>query len=85
MSVLVKNARLVSPGLEMHNASLELENGTLRKIYSSGERLPQADEEYDAGGKLVVPGFIDVHCHGGMGYGPPVIKVQRYGSLLKRS
>ena len=68
MSVLVKNAHLVSPGLEIPHASLELENGTLRKIYSAGERLPQADEEYDAAGKLVVPGFIDVHCHGGMGY-----------------
>ncbi|HQL87177.1 MAG: N-acetylglucosamine-6-phosphate deacetylase [Lentisphaeria bacterium] len=68
MSVLLKNAHLVSPGLEMQKAAIELENGMIRKIYSAGEKLPQSSEEYDAAGKLVVPGFIDVHCHGGMGY-----------------
>lgn len=68
MSVLVKNAYLVSPCLEMRNASLELENGLVRKLYPAGEKLPACSEVYDAAGKLVVPGFIDVHCHGGMGY-----------------
>ena len=52
MSVLLKNAHLVSPGLEMQKAAIELENGMIRKIYSAGEKLPQSSEEYDAAGKL---------------------------------
>ncbi len=68
MSLILTNAHLVSPGLEMRNAALELENGVIRRICPAGEKVPSGQEEYDAAGKLVVPGFIDVHCHGGMGY-----------------
>ncbi len=68
MSMLITNARLVSPGIDKSNAAIELENGRIRRLYFAGEALPQAAETYDAGGKLVVPGFIDMHFHGAMGY-----------------
>ena len=61
MSVLLKNAHLVSPGFEMRNASIELDNGLIRKIYPAGEKLPTCSEEYDATGKLVVPGLTHFH------------------------
>lgn len=68
MSKLIKNAHLVSPDIELFGAALKVENGQVEKIYAAGEKLPAGCDEYDAAGKLVVPGFIDVHCHGGMGY-----------------
>jgi len=68
MSNLIKNAHLVSPGVEMFGAALELENGRVKKVFAAKEKLPAGCEEYDAAGKMVVPGFIDVHFHGGMGF-----------------
>lgn len=68
MTSLIKNAHLVSPGVELFGAALELENGRVKKVYAAGQKLPVGCEEYDAAGKLAVPGFIDAHCHGGMGF-----------------
>jgi len=68
MPNLITNAHLVSPDIELFGAALELENGQVKKIYAAGEKRPSGCEVYDAEGKLVVPGFIDAHCHGGMGY-----------------
>jgi N-acetylglucosamine-6-phosphate deacetylase len=34
----------------------------------SGRLLPDAGERIDVDGHWLVPGFIDVHCHGGGGY-----------------
>ena len=68
MSYLIKNAHLVSPDIELFGAAVELEDGLVKKIYAQGEKLPEGCEEYQAAGKMVVPGFIDAHCHGGMGY-----------------
>ncbi len=68
MSTLIKNAHLVSPGVELFGAALELENGRVKKVFTANETLPTGCGEYDADGKMVVPGFIDVHVHGGMGF-----------------
>ena len=68
MSTLIKNAHLVSPGVELFGAALELQNGQVKKVFAANEKLPAGCEEYDAAGNMVVPGFIDVHVHGGMGF-----------------
>jgi len=47
---------------------LELDSGRVKKIFAAGEKLPSGCDAYDAAGNLVVPGFIDAHCHGGMGF-----------------
>ena len=62
------------------NASLVLENGILfdgailtdkGRIVSFGPmdetEIPTGAEVYDAQGKYVGPGFVDIHCHGGNG------------------
>ncbi|MEW5800718.1 MAG: N-acetylglucosamine-6-phosphate deacetylase [bacterium] len=54
----------------------EIENGTLlirdRKIQAIGQEhevfIPKKAEIFDAGGKIVCPGFIDIHLHGARGY-----------------
>lgn len=68
MSLLIKNAHLISPDVDMTGAALELENGLVKQVYAAGQKLPAAAEVFDADGRMVVPGFIDTHCHGGMGY-----------------
>lgn len=68
MSLLITHAHIVSPDHEWLDAAIEWGDGVVRRIYASGEALPSGMETFDAGGQLLVPGFIDVHCHGGMGY-----------------
>ena len=47
------------------NLSVYIENGKI--IAVTGENLP-CDEEIDAQGRYVSPGFIDIHIHGAAGY-----------------
>lgn len=50
---------------KFENRALEISDGKIR-IHSSQD-VPQNCEVIDAGGKKVVPGFIDVHTHGAVG------------------
>ncbi len=68
MSLLIINARLITPGLELPGAAILVSENKIRRVIPAGEPLPQANETYDAQGKMVVPGFIDMHFHGAMGY-----------------
>ena len=68
MLMLIKNAHVISPGVELKNAAIEMENNFIKHVYKEGESLPSGEKEFDAGEKMVVPGFIDVHIHAGMGY-----------------
>jgi len=67
MTLLIKNAHLVSPDKELFNAAILCDNGKITAVFQAGDALPQADETYDAQGKMTIPGFIDMHFHGGMG------------------
>lgn len=42
------------------SAAVELEQGKITGIFPYGEK--QADVDY--GSKRIVPGFMDIHCHG---------------------
>jgi N-acetylglucosamine-6-phosphate deacetylase len=68
MATFITHAHLVSPDVERFDATLELHEGRIRRILSADAPLPPGGTVFDAAGKLVVPGFIDEHCHGGMGY-----------------
>lgn len=62
--MFIKNARLVS---------LNIDRGWLRidgaKIAEIGEGTPpDSPDTLDAKGKILLPGFIDVHVHGAVGY-----------------
>ena len=45
---------------ERANAALVIEDGTVAWV---GEGSPAADERIDAGGRCVIPGFVDSHSH----------------------
>ncbi|GAB2494387.1 imidazolonepropionase [Streptosporangium sandarakinum] len=47
---------------EITDAALVVEDGRVAWIGTSGE-APAADERVDAGGRCVIPGFVDSHAH----------------------
>lgn len=45
-------------------AAIEIENGKITGVYPYGTK--EADVDY--GDKRIVPGFLDIHCHGAYGF-----------------
>ncbi len=48
---------------EMKQKNIGLKDGKIAWIGAEGEELPEAAEVIDAAGKVVSPGFIDMHMH----------------------
>lgn len=67
MKTLIQNARLISPDLDIPVGALLIENGRISGIFQTTTHLPDADESIDMIGRMVMPGFIDIHCHGADG------------------
>jgi dihydroorotase len=66
MSLLVKNARIVDPSQVVDGpGSLLVVDGVVAAVGAAAETDPQAKgaEVLDAKGKLILPGFIDLHVH----------------------
>ncbi|MBR7156074.1 MAG: N-acetylglucosamine-6-phosphate deacetylase, partial [Lentisphaeria bacterium] len=64
MYTMIKNCRLVSPGVDIACASILISGNRIVKVASGELSAPQGCTVYDAAGMMAVPGFIDVHCHG---------------------
>ena len=61
MSILIQNGLLVDPANRIYEKkNLLIENGKVAAV--TGE-IPAADEVIDAAGRVVCPGFIDIHMH----------------------
>ena len=65
---LIKNAHLVSPGIDLVNASVEIIDGVIKAIHKTIPEGPFDGTVFDADGSLLVPGFIDIHTHGAAGH-----------------
>ena len=46
------------------DAAIEMEDGKIKGVYPYGTK--EADVDY--GDKRIVPGFLDIHCHGAFGF-----------------
>ena len=68
MKTLIVNARIVSPDVDIEGASLLLEKDRIVAVIGAGGMPPVADQVIDAGGRTVMPGFFDIHCHGADGH-----------------
>lgn len=67
MMLTVEHCRIVSPGTDIPDGSLCLENG---RITYAGPARPAAPGGtiIDGTGLIAVPGFVDIHSHGRSGY-----------------
>lgn len=66
MSTLIDNIGLLVTNEgdrpERRDAALVIENGSVAWVGDNGA-APDADERIDAGGRCVIPGFVDSHSH----------------------
>jgi len=67
MTTLFHSARKLDAEGEAQDFWMLLREGRIAET-GSGGRHPAADEVVDVGGDWLVPGFIDLHSHGGGGY-----------------
>ncbi len=61
MSIIIKNGQLLTNEGEFKSVELYIEDGKITEI---GDHITKAaDEIIDANGKLIAPGFVDLHVH----------------------
>ena len=65
MTLAVKNARIVTPDGVLENSSLLAEDGQIRAVGNLS--VPPGAEILDGTNLTVLPGFLDLHIHGGGG------------------
>ncbi|MBR2930576.1 MAG: N-acetylglucosamine-6-phosphate deacetylase [Clostridia bacterium] len=64
MKTLIKNVNVVTRDEVIASTSLLIEDDKIALIGAADE----ADVVIDAEGKYLIPGFVDMHCHGGDGF-----------------
>jgi N-acetylglucosamine-6-phosphate deacetylase len=67
MTTLLKGATRIDERGELADAWVLIDGDTIAAS-GSGAGAPDADETVDLGGATVVPGFVDLHGHGGGGH-----------------
>lgn len=63
MKTLIQHASLISPDRLIERGSLLIEDGRIAAVIED-DAVPAADLVIDAGGRMAMPGFIDIHSHG---------------------
>lgn len=63
----IVNCRVISPDLDIADARVRIE-GKRIAVVTEGGSLASEGEVVDAGGRWLVPGFIDIHTHGANGF-----------------
>ena len=84
MRLIISNAYIISPDVDISSGSIELEAGKIIAVHEAGAALPKSDKIIDAGGRYVMPGFIDIHAHGADGKDVCDNDVQSIRHIAKR-
>lgn len=64
VDVILTGGRVVTPGGVLENGWVSVRDG---RIAAVGEGAAPDGPTTDVGGGTIVPGFVDIHCHGGGG------------------
>lgn len=67
---VIINAHVISPDVDIKNATIEIVGKKIKSV-TAGKVAVKADKNttvVDVKGRYVMPGFIDVHTHGALGY-----------------
>lgn len=70
---ILTRVRAVTDNTVLNNASVWVENGLIRRVFSETEPLPpqtHALPQLDGNNAYAFPGLIDLHIHGFAGFGP---------------
>jgi N-acetylglucosamine-6-phosphate deacetylase len=67
MMLKIFNGQVITPAGIVKNGSLLIKDGAIAEVSSSSIDASGA-LEFDAEGKFISPGFIDIHIHGGGGH-----------------
>lgn len=67
MRLIISNAHIISPDLDLPGASIEIEAGEIKAVHARQPELAAEDTVIDAGGRYLMPGFVDIHAHGADG------------------
>lgn len=73
MRFTLRNARLIDAATDLARGAISINGSRIEAVESEDDqdahhRVPQPDTIIDAQGMIIMPGFIDVHTHGGGGY-----------------
>ena len=80
MKTLIKNAKIITSTAVLKGKYLTFTDGVIDYI---GAEEVAADEVIDAEGGYLVPGFIDIHCHGGNNLEFMDASVEEFGSIAE--
>ena len=64
----IRNALIYGPDCRFHRGSLEITGPVITNVLTDQDTVPCRDEDMDARGCFVIPGLIDLHFHGAMGF-----------------
>ena len=65
---IIKNAHVISPGVDLEGATIVVEDGRITQVGAKKASEKGAATVVDVKGQYVMPGFIDVHTHGALTY-----------------
>lgn len=83
MKTLITNAHIISPGIDIPGGSVLLDGARVEAVLQPGESV-EADAVRDAGGNMLMPGFIDIHSHGAGGCDTCDAKVESIRTIADR-
>ena len=66
--LLIENAKIILPSSVLERGWLLIEDSKIKAFGIYNAPTFEADKVIDAEGKIMLPGFIDIHCHGAVGH-----------------